>query len=152
MDLSFLKSPEFWVATVVIPFLIQKYFLQIDRFIAAFVRTIIVRLPSTIRLWRRNRRAKYLKKLKIDRWSTSRIFFEISKTNAMFMLFCGVIGVYLMTLISGSGVDLIKANFVLGIFLTSPIYLFEAVWLAQDLYTQKLIRSREKIRRKSTFN
>jgi hypothetical protein len=145
MDFSFLTSPEFWAATF-LAYLIPKISPYIDSRLRDAWILISNEIPLVLRTHFRNGKAKRLRDIKSKRWSFASINYEIAKLNSLFLLFCGVIGVYLFLLINGSLISVIKANFWLGVSLTLPIYFFELVWLAQDHKTRKLIELNSRIR------
>ena|SRR5690554_3072450 len=145
LNLDELLTPAFFV-TVVLAYLMPKLSPHIDRALSSIKLMVIGTLPSVLRGYVRGRRLKNLRKLKEDRRNVAAIYYQISKANSAFILFIGVVLVYILLLILGPFRSLLSISFWFGISTTLPIYIFEIFWLIQDSRAKNLVKHAGKVR------
>lgn len=92
--------------------------------------------------------ARRLRKIKKIRCNYLAVNYEIGKVNAYFVLFLLICCFYLFLFVSSSGslALIMKSNFFIIILLTLPVYVFEVVWLIQDIFTKDLIERSHRMR------
>lgn len=103
--------------------------------------------PTLLKKYFRNRRAKTLKKIKLERWCSSAVQYQINQAQTRFLLFVfSCFGFILLLVSSNPEKSIFQESFALGMVLTSPIYIIEFYWLFKDTYVKELIRSKRKLR------
>ncbi len=85
------------------------------------------------------------KKIKNTRRNQSLVYYHIARANSYFLVFIIICCLYLVWLISGSFLTIIKDSTLSGVVLSLPIYISEIVWLISDGYAKELAKSRGKI-------
>lgn len=116
--------------------------------IATAIYKLVGHLPSRIRGVGRARRLKNLKSIRVKRENPMEISYAIGKANAQFVAFLLMFFFYLAALlVSNTLSDIINQSVILGVIVGSPIFVFELLWLFQDLRAQKLIKEHGKILR-----
>lgn len=84
-------------------------------------------------------------KIKNTRFNQSLVNYQIARTNLYFLIFIIICCLYVVWLISGSFLSIVKASPWFAAALSTPIYVAEIIWLIQDIYTKDLAKSRGKI-------
>lgn len=103
-------------------------------------------LPSQIRGLSRASRLKSCRKLRAARQNPMAIAYVISQTNAQFVAFLLMSFFYLgAVFISGSLRNLINHSLLLGIVVSSPILIFELIWLFHDSFAKRLVQEHGKL-------
>lgn len=148
MSLDDLLTPAFFV-TLVLAYLMPKLSPYIDRALSSAKILLIGTLPSVLRSYVRGKRLKKLRRLKEDRRNIAAINYQISKANSAFILFIGVILIYILLLVLGPFRSLLSISFWFGMSATLPIYIFEIFWLIQDSRAQNLVKHAGKVRVKN---
>ena len=116
-------------------------------FFGIFIGWLFKKTPTLLKIHFRNRRAKTLKKIKLERWCTSAVQYQISQAQARFLLFVFTCFGFILWLMSyNPDKSIFQENFALGMVLTSPIYIIELYWLLKDTYVKELIKSKHKLR------
>lgn len=151
MNLEEFFTPAF-VVTVILAYLMPKLSPYIDRTLSSLKRLLIRTLPLAIQGYIRSRRLKALMQLKNDRRNNAAINYQISKSNSAFIMFVGVIFIYILLIILGPFRSLLTTSVWFGILATIPIYIFEIFWLIQDIRAKKLVDHASKIRVKNLTN
>jgi len=102
--------------------------------------------PSITRRAFRVSQCKRLRYIKNARWSMASVNYEIAKAHTRFIIFFVSCVTFLGWLAYEPIQNLFVRNFVVGVIFTSPIYIFELLWLTQDAKVKELIRYHNKLR------
>ncbi|WP_171696257.1 hypothetical protein [Methylomonas sp. ZR1] len=132
--LSNLADPSWWFTGV--------FFCVIGLLLAATVKHV----PLGLKKLYRNKKAIKLRKIKSLRTCQSVINYEIAKSNSYFILFVMVVCLFLFWFVSGPLNQIAKSSIIAVLILSSPIYVFEFLWLIQDKFTRDLIARSRKLR------
>ena len=89
------------------------------------------------------------RRIKRMRWDSEEITFQSIRDHAYFVLWVGSIFFYLLLIIQGPLGRISDFPYSVRLFIYSPMFALEAMWLVQHIFTRELIRSRAKIRMKS---
>ena len=116
-----------------------------------FIAWCFKHAPKLLKKSYRNRQAKKLQRIKVDRWCQSTVQYQISKSQARFLVFIFTCFTFVSWLAYEPIKIIFNENFVLGMLLTSPIYIIEIFWLSKDSYVRELIKRRRKLRITSQF-
>jgi hypothetical protein len=101
--------------------------------------------PKIIKKTLRNLIARRQRKIKNTRRSQSLVNYQIARANSYFLVFIFICCLYLVWLISGSFLAIIKASTLSAAILSLPIYISEVAWLITDGYAKELAKARGKI-------
>ncbi|OUR67035.1 hypothetical protein A9Q80_05505 [Cycloclasticus sp. 46_83_sub15_T18] len=85
-------------------------------------------------------------KIKSIRRNQDEVTFQSIKAHSYFLLFMGACGVYLILFVMGPLRPLLTMPISILLLVISPIFIIEIIWLKQDSYAIKLIKSRGKLR------
>ena len=132
--LSNISDPSWWFNGI--------FFIIIGLAIAWLIKLA----PKLLKSFARKTQAKKLQKIKRERWCALTVQYQIGCAQARFLVFIFTCFTYISWLAYESIKIIFHDNFILGIFLTSPIYIVEAIWLFRDLYVKELIKRRRKLR------
>ena len=101
--------------------------------------------PSITRRIYRLSRCKKLRYLKNTRWSLVSVNYEIAKEQSWFIVFFVSCISFLGWLAYEPIQVLFSKSIIAGLFFSSPIYIFELLWLKQSMKVRELIKSRNKL-------
>ena len=128
-----LADPSWWFTGV--------FFILLGLLIA----WIIKKIPSAFRAITRNVDARTLRKIKNTRWNKWEIHYQIASDQSYFFAFLLVCLLYLVLLIASPLTKIFSQNMALALFLSSPIYVVEIIWLKKNTYVKRLIKHAAKI-------
>ena len=112
---------------------------------ALVLAKIFAHPPAAIKKIFRRFIAMRQKKIKNTRRNQSLVYYHIARANSYFLVFIIICCLYLVWLISGSFLTIIKDSTLSGVVLSLPIYISEIVLLISDGYAKELAKSRGKI-------
>ena len=127
------NDPSWWfsiIASTIMGLILAKIFSHTPAVIKKLFRRFIANRQIKIKNTRRNQ---------------SLVYYHIARANSYFLVFIIVCCLYLVWLISGSFLIIIKDSTLNGIVLSLPIYISEMIWLINDGYAKELAKSRGKI-------
>ena len=102
--------------------------------------------PSITRRVYRLSRCKKLRYIKNNRWSSVSVNYEIAKAQSWFIVFFISCVTFLGWLAYEPIQELFSISIVAGLIVSSPIYIFELLWLKQGMKVRELIKYRNKLR------
>jgi hypothetical protein len=151
------------VTSIILGHLFNKIKDKFDNFMAFTFKkiymSITVSLPgkatyyaTIIRNYFRGRKLKKHQLFRQTVYNESAITRQTVRTYSYFLLFWLSISFYFLLIVLGSLNDLFESSFELGILSTTPIYLFQFMWMLASLKSDKLIKSRGRIRITSYSN
>ncbi|WP_178862332.1 hypothetical protein [Thiomicrorhabdus cannonii] len=114
--------------------------------VAKIIQWLFKVLPTVTKKSYRAYQYKKLKTIKNIRWSSSAINYEIAKSQAWFVVFFITCITFLGWLAYKPIQEFLSLGVLAALVLTAPVYLFEFIWLNQDLKVKDLIRYRSKLR------
>ncbi len=115
-------------------------------FVSIALASIAKHIPAALKKYFRGVQAKRLIKIKSIRHSYSAVNYEIAKTQSRFILFIMFCGLMLVAFVSGPLNQILEISKLAAAIITSPIYIFEFIWLKQDSFTRSVINSQRKLR------
>jgi len=115
-------------------------------FVGLFVAWIFKKAPVVLKSALRKRLAKTLRKIKYERWCAATVQYQMNSSQARFLVFIFTCFTYISWLAYDPLKIIFNESFLLGMLLTSPIYIIEIYWLVQDQYVKELIKRRRKLR------
>lgn len=131
--LNSIKDPSWWlsiIASTLIGLLLAKVFTHMPKMLRKLLRSLIARRQRKIKNTRRNQ---------------SLVNYQIARANSYFLVFIIISCLYMVWLMSGQLLIIIKSSTLSAIVLSMPVYIFEMAWLITDGYAKELAKSRGKI-------
>lgn len=93
----------------------------------------------------RKKRLQKLHDFRLTRKNDSAVTMQIISAHTYFILFWGITLFYINLLIQTEFPAILGKNFVFGMILTTPIYIFEVFWLRADKKAKALVKNRGKL-------
>ena len=136
-----------------ISYILPKISPYLDKFFHYIGSILFTVAPRQIKNFFKSRRLKKLLLIRKDRYNQDAVTFQSIKAHVYFMLFWLVIGFYLLLMFmilvnhsSEQSTAITPLNSVQAILLllliTSPIYIFEFLWLKETSKAKVLIKNR----------
>lgn len=113
--------------------------------VAILLSKIARHTPMAVKALLRNLIARRQRKIKNARFNQSLVNYQIARANSYFLIFVITFCLYLVWLISGPLLVIVKASPLLAVVLSLPIYITEIIWLINDGYAKALAKARGKI-------
>ena len=129
----------------VLTYLIPKASPYIDNLLRRFFNSLLNSIFKPLKGFFRSRRLKKLKEFRLMRKNLSAVTMQVVRAHAYFLLFWGAIIFYINLLTQSSLPAILEKSFVLGMLLTTPIYIVEFIWLRAEKKANALVRSRGKL-------
>lgn len=105
-------------------------------------------MPRIVRGYSRSRKLKNINQIRNLRNNPLEVTYAIGKANAQFVAFLLMCFFYLAALlISNSFRDIVNTSIIVALILATPIYVFEIIWLFQDLKAKELVLAHGKLLR-----
>ena len=131
--ISKLVDPSWWFTGI--------FFILLGIFIAWAIKKI----PSILRTTVRGIDTRILRRIKNTRRNKWEIHYQIASDQSYFLVFLLVSLLYLVLLLASPLAIIFKNNLALALFLSSPIYIAEIIWLKKNTYVKRLIKYASKI-------
>jgi hypothetical protein len=113
--------------------------------VAILLSKIVHHTPKAVKALLRNLIARRQRKIKNARFNQSLVNYQIARANSYFLIFVITFCLYLVWLISGPLLVIVKASPPLAVALSLPIYITEIIWLINDGHAKALAKARGKI-------
>lgn len=116
--------------------------------IATTIYKLFGRLPDQIRGMGRAKKIKNILAIRKARSNPMEVSYAIGKANAYYVAFLLMCFFYLAALLMSDTLrGIINQSAFFGLIIGSPIFIFEFIWLFQDLKAQKLVKEHGNILR-----
>lgn len=102
-------------------------------------------ISSFLRSWIRRLKAKKLRKIKTQRQNGDLVSYELMKANAYLVLFFGCLAAFWWLLLGGVFLHINTLPIPVQLFMASPIFVFEVLWMLQQERSQELLKYRGKL-------
>lgn len=116
-------------------------------FLMWLIRKVFRKLEPAVRNLIRASKLQNLRKVKSLRWDPLQIQYLIGRASANYTLFVGSI-ILVIVLVTFTPARSALKSIPLFMLFTSPIYLFEILWLISDSTAREAIKARRKIGRR----
>ena len=133
------------ICGAILSYLIPKVSPYIDKGIKHFFNYLLNTIFKPLKGYFRKKRLQKLQDFRVTRKNDSAVTMQIISAYAYLILFWGIIIFYINLLIQTEFSAILEKNFVFGMFLTTPIYLFEIYWLRADKKARALVKNRGKL-------
>lgn len=124
-------------------------------FTGLFFSLVAISLPKLIELLKsrtrsafRGLRLKKLKGIKRQRHNELLIHYELDKISAYFLGMLIIASMFMVVFVASPLIQVLSKSPLLGVLLSTPVYVFEYLWLQQDSYVKELIASRTKFEKR----
>ncbi|MGI2192899.1 hypothetical protein ACRN9V_15790 [Shewanella baltica] len=130
------------ISGALLAYVIPKLSPYIDKFLKQAFGFLLNTVLKPLKGYFRKKQLVRLKEFRIARVNHSAVTMQVVRAHTYFLLFWGVIAFYLNLLTEPAFPAILEKSFVFGMLLTSPIYVFELLWLSADHKAKKLVKSR----------
>ncbi|KGJ92815.1 hypothetical protein [Colwellia psychrerythraea] len=133
------------IGGALLAYVIPKLSPYIDKYLKRIFGFLLNTVLKPLKGYFRNKRLNRLKEFRIMRVNNSAVTMQVVRAHTYFILFWGVIAFYMNLLTEPDFPAILDKSFVFGMFLTSPIYIFELLWLSADGKAKKLVKNRGRL-------
>jgi uncharacterized membrane protein (DUF485 family) len=129
----------------IVSYLLPKASPYIDKLIRRCFAILLNTLLKPLKGYFRKKRLRKLREFRAIRKNDSAVTMQVVRAYAYFLLFWGVIAFYINLLTQTAFPAILDKSFVFGMFLTTPIYIVEMVWLSAASKAKELVKNRGKL-------